>query len=90
MYDSPCPNAKAAKALVSLAQMSVVEIHSWNGVTPDLTHPDRVIFDLDPDLVVPWSAMLEAAMLVKVVLDKIGLRSFVKTSGGKGFVSSCL
>ncbi len=29
--------------------------------------------------------MLEAAQLVKVVLDEIGLRSFLKTSGGKGF-----
>ncbi|MDR5832497.1 DNA ligase D [Caballeronia sp. LP006] len=77
--------ANTPEALVGLAQMSVVEIHSWNGVAPDLTHPDRVIFDLDPDPALPWSAMLEAATLVKVVLDEIGLRSFVKTSGGKGF-----
>jgi len=38
-----------AESLVGLAQMSVVELHSWNAVAPDLTHPDRVIFDLDPD-----------------------------------------
>ncbi|WP_086961567.1 DNA ligase D [Caballeronia sp. INML2] len=77
--------ANTADALVGLAQMSVVEIHSWNGVAPDLEHPDRVIFDLDPDPALPWSAMLEAASLVKVVLDELGLRSFAKTSGGKGF-----
>jgi bifunctional non-homologous end joining protein LigD len=65
--------------------MSVVEIHSWNGAAPDLAHPDRVIFDLDPDPALPWSAMLEAAALVKLVLDELGLRSFAKTSGGKGF-----
>ncbi|APA84092.2 DNA ligase D [Paraburkholderia sprentiae WSM5005] len=82
---APLLVANTAEALVGLAQMSVVEIHSWNGVAPDLAHPDRVIFDLDPDPALPWSAMLEAAMLVKVVLDEIGLRSFVKTSGGKGF-----
>ncbi|NVH73716.1 DNA ligase D [Paraburkholderia sp. JPY432] len=82
---APLLVANTAEALVGLAQMSVVEIHSWNGVAPDLAHPDRVIFDLDPDPVLPWSAMLEAAMLVRVVLDEIGLRSFVKTSGGKGF-----
>jgi bifunctional non-homologous end joining protein LigD len=64
--------------------MSVVEIHTWNAVAPDLEHPDRIIFDLDPDPALPWTAMLEAAELVKVVLDEIGLRSFPKTSGGKG------
>lgn len=77
--------ANSAEALVGLAQMSVVELHSWNAVAPDLEHPDRVIFDLDPDPALPWSAMLEAASLLKVVLDELGLRSFPKTSGGKGF-----
>ncbi|WP_321797592.1 non-homologous end-joining DNA ligase [Caballeronia sp. J97] len=77
--------ANTADALVGLAQMSVVEIHSWNGVAPDPAHPDRVISDLDPDPALPWTVMLEAASLVKVVLDELGLRSFAKTSGGKGF-----
>ncbi len=77
--------ANTAEALVGLAQMSVVELHTWNAVAPDLAHPDRVIFDLDPDPALPWSVMLEAAELVKVVLDELGLRSFPKTSGGKGF-----
>jgi bifunctional non-homologous end joining protein LigD len=71
--------------LVGLAQMSVVELHSWNAVAPDLEHPDRVVFDLDPDPALPWSTMVEAASLVKVVLDELGLTSFPKTSGGKGF-----
>jgi bifunctional non-homologous end joining protein LigD len=44
-----------------------------------------VIFDLDPDPALHWDAMLEAAALVKTVLDELGLRSFAKTSGGKGF-----
>lgn len=77
--------ANNAESLVGLAQMSVVELHSWNAVAPDLTHPDRVIFDLDPDPLLPWSAMLDAASLTKLVLDEIGLKSFAKTSGGKGF-----
>jgi len=77
--------ANSAEALVGLAQMSVVELHTWNAVAPDLAHPDRVIFDLDPDPALPWSVMLEAVELLKVVLDELGLRSFPKTSGGKGF-----
>ncbi|MEX3788113.1 DNA ligase D [Paraburkholderia sp. BR14374] len=77
--------ANKPEALIGLAQMGVVELHCWNAAAPDLEHPDRIIFDLDPDPNLPWSAMLEAAELLKVVLDEIGLRSFPKTSGGKGF-----
>ncbi|MDP9651072.1 DNA ligase D [Paraburkholderia caledonica] len=77
--------ANSEEALVGLARMSVVEIHTWNAAAPDLEHPDRIIFDLDPDPALPWPAMLEAASLMKVALDEIGLRSFPKTSGGEGF-----
>lgn len=76
--------ANTQRALVGLAQMSVLELHTWNASAPDLQHPDRVIFDLDPDPALPWSVMIEAAMLLKVVLDELGLVSFPKTSGGKG------
>lgn len=81
---TPLMVANNKKALVGLAQMGVLELHTWNAVAPDLEHPDRVIFDLDPDPALPWNAMNEAAMLVKVVLDELGLTSFPKTSGGKG------
>ncbi|RQR65663.1 DNA ligase D [Burkholderia sp. Bp9125] len=76
--------ANTRQALVGLAQMGVIELHAWNAVAPDLAHPDCVIFDLDPDPALPWSAMREAAMFLKVVLDELGLVSFPKTSGGKG------
>ena len=52
---------------------------------PDLDHPDRFILDLDPDPELPWQMMVDAATLSKVLLDEIGLESFIKTSGGKGF-----
>lgn len=72
------------EALVGAAQMGVIELHTWNASQPDLAHPDRVVFDLDPDPTLPWSAMIEAAQLTKVVLDELGLKSWPKTSGGKG------
>ncbi|WP_321935205.1 DNA ligase D [Paraburkholderia sp. J8-2] len=81
---APLMLANTSRALVGLAQMGVIELHSWNASAPDLEHPDRVIFDLDPDPALPWSRMLEAAQMMKVVLDELTLRSFVKTSGGKG------
>jgi bifunctional non-homologous end joining protein LigD len=65
--------------------MNVVELHSWNAVQPDLEHPDRFVLDLDPDPKLSWRMMTEAAQLAKVLLDEIGLKSFVKTSGGKGY-----
>jgi bifunctional non-homologous end joining protein LigD len=73
------------EALIGLAQMNVVELHSWNAVQPDLEHPDRFVLDLDPDPNLSWRMMTEAVELAKVLLDEIGLKCFVKTSGGKGY-----
>ena len=46
--------------------------------------PDRMTFDLDPGDGVAWAAMQQAAELMRVFLEQLGLRSFCKTSGGKG------
>jgi|LNAP01.1.fsa_nt_gb bifunctional non-homologous end joining protein LigD len=72
------------KALLSAVQMSAIEIHAWNATTADLSRPDRFILDLDPDPALPWVRMIEATNLVCVVLQELGLVSFLKTSGGKG------
>ncbi|HEX6707313.1 MAG TPA: DNA ligase D [Albitalea sp.] len=71
-------------ALVSAAQMNVVEFHTWNAKTSAIEKPDRMTFDLDPGEGVAWSAMQEAASLTRTLLDELGLVSFLKTSGGKG------
>src|SRR5262249_30899842 len=70
--------------LISLVQSGTVEIHPWGSRADDLERPDRLIFDLDPGEDVPWSAVLEAARDLRAELQRIGLESFVKTSGGKG------
>jgi bifunctional non-homologous end joining protein LigD len=75
----------AHEALVGLAQMNVIELHTWNAVQPNLEHPDRFVLDLDPDPSLSWQMMTEAAELAKVLLDEVGLKSFIKTSGGKGY-----
>jgi bifunctional non-homologous end joining protein LigD len=72
------------EGLVSLIQMGVVEIHTWNAQAERLETPDRVILDLDPGPGVPWRAVVAAARLVRATLEGSGLRSFVKTTGGKG------
>ncbi|MBW8832691.1 MAG: DNA ligase D, partial [Burkholderiales bacterium] len=75
---------QSREALVAAAQMNVVEFHTWNSTTRRIDQPDRVIFDLDPGEGVPWTQMLEAATLMNALLEELGLRSWLKTSGGKG------
>src|SRR6185295_18850661 len=70
--------------LVALTQMSILEIHTWNSVADHLEQPDRVVFDLDPAEGLPWKRVVEGALLVRAELEAVGLRSFVKTTGGKG------
>jgi bifunctional non-homologous end joining protein LigD len=70
--------------LVSLAQVGALEIHAWGSRADKLERPDRLIFDLDPDTAVPWSRVVESARQVHEFLGELGLKSFVKTTGGKG------
>ena len=72
------------EALIGAVQMSAMELHTWNAVAKDLERPDRFILDLDPDPALPWKTMVEATQLTLAVLDELGLKSFLKTSGGKG------
>jgi bifunctional non-homologous end joining protein LigD len=72
------------EALIGAVQMSTIELHTWNAVSQDLERPDRFILDLDPDPALPWKSMVEAVQLTLAVLDELGLKSFLKTSGGKG------
>jgi bifunctional non-homologous end joining protein LigD len=79
LFEVPTPDA-----IMSAAQMNVVEFHTWNAVKSAIDTPDRVLFDLDPGEGVKWPAVVEAAQLVRVLLQEIGLQSWLKTSGGKG------
>jgi bifunctional non-homologous end joining protein LigD len=73
-----------ADALVGAAQLNVIEFHTWNSRARSIDKPDRMIFDLDPGEGVTWQAVQEAALLTRTLLAELGLRSWLKTSGGKG------
>ena len=74
----------SAKALVAAAQMNVVEFHTWNSVKQKVDKPDRMIFDLDPGEGVAFGQVREGAQLMRALLEELGLKCWVKTSGGKG------
>ncbi len=76
--------ANTTAAVVALAQLGVLELHTWGSKQDRLDRPDRMILDLDPAPDVPWKEVIEAARLIKALLDELKLRSFIKTTGGKG------
>jgi bifunctional non-homologous end joining protein LigD len=76
--------ADTIEAVVSLVQMDVLEIHTWNTCVDRVELPNRVVFDLDPGAQVPWKSVIDGARLVRRMLKDVGLESFPKTTGGKG------
>jgi len=70
--------------LISLVQMSVLELHPWPAVEDRLDRPDQLVFDLDPGEGTNWKTVVEAAGDVRGLLRELDLQSFVRTSGGKG------
>jgi bifunctional non-homologous end joining protein LigD len=78
------PYIEDLPGLVGLVQMGVLEIHPWGSRVDKLELPDRVTMDLDPDEDLPWARVTEAAIDVRDALAGIGLKSFAKTTGGKG------
>ena len=76
--------ADSLPAVVALVQMGVLELHTWGAKRDLLDRPDRIIFDLDPDPSVHWKSVVEAAQLVRTLLNELDLECFLKTTGGKG------
>jgi bifunctional non-homologous end joining protein LigD len=82
--DEPMLAIDDLAGLLELVQASVLEIHPWGSKADRPELPDRVIIDLDPGDDVPWEQVIEAAVEVKDRIAALGLKSFVKTTGGKG------
>jgi bifunctional non-homologous end joining protein LigD len=73
-----------AKGLLTLVQMGTIEIHGWGSRIKPLEKPDRMVFDLDPDVGLDFGDVRSAAKHLKALLADIGLVSFPMTTGGKG------
>jgi bifunctional non-homologous end joining protein LigD len=64
--------------------MSAIELHPWGAGEGDPTHPDWLVFDLDPGEGVAFSKVIQAAHEVRDRLKRLGLLSCCRTTGGKG------
>jgi bifunctional non-homologous end joining protein LigD len=79
------PIANDVRSLLWLANQNSITIHVWPSRTPNLYHPDICIFDLDPSQEDDLDTLRAAALRLRDLLDVLGLRSWIKTSGSKGF-----
>ncbi|GAA3896827.1 DNA ligase D [Sphingomonas limnosediminicola] len=72
------------KGLLACVQMGTVEFHGWGSKVDKIEYPDRLVFDLDPDVGLDFAKVKEAALRLKALLGDLGLKTFPLLSGGKG------
>jgi bifunctional non-homologous end joining protein LigD len=78
------PIVTDTRSLLWITNQNCITPHVWTSRAPDLYQPDICVFDLDPS-VDDLGGLRAAALLLRDVLDELGLPSWVKTSGSKGF-----
>ena len=79
------PVVTDAAGLAWIANLGCIELHTWHARVTDVERPDYLLIDLDPTEGNPWELVPEIALMVKEVMDELGLVSFPKTSGATGF-----
>jgi bifunctional non-homologous end joining protein LigD len=78
------PIVSDTRSLLWLANQNSITPHVWTARIPDLWRPDICVFDLDPSQEEP-RILIAAAIALRELLSELGLESWVKTSGSKGF-----
>lgn len=73
-----------ARSLLWVTNQNTITQHVWISRIPDLYHPDICVFDLDPSKDDP-AAVRQAALGLRDLLTELGITSWIKTTGGKGF-----
>jgi len=78
------PIANDERSLLWLANQNSITIHVWPSRAPKLYNPDVCVFDLDPSKD-DNEVLCQAAIQLRDLLTELGLPSWIKTSGSKGF-----
>jgi bifunctional non-homologous end joining protein LigD len=78
------PLVQDTRSLLWIVNQNTVTPHVWTSRVPHLDQPDLCVFDLDPS-VEDHGVLRRAALALRDLLDEIGLQSWVKTSGSKGY-----
>jgi bifunctional non-homologous end joining protein LigD len=73
-----------AAALAWVANLNCIELHTWASRVPAIEQPDYLLIDLDPTTDGQWPFVRDIALVVREVMDELGLRSYPKTSGATG------
>lgn len=79
------PLVTSKRSLLWLANQNCITPHVWTSRSPNLYHPDICVFDLDPSKENELEILWTAALALRDLLKELGLPSWVKTSGSKGF-----
>lgn len=76
---------KNGNGLLQEVQMNSYEFHIWGSLQNKIKKPDILVFDLDPDEGLSLKKVRDGVRDLKNILDSLGLKSYLKTSGGKGY-----
>ncbi|MCL1914549.1 MAG: DNA ligase D [Eubacteriaceae bacterium] len=75
----------SVKGIITEAQMGTIEFHIWASKVESINEPDLMVFDFDPGEGVTLKDLRRGALDLKEILDQLYLKSYVKTSGSKGY-----
>jgi bifunctional non-homologous end joining protein LigD len=75
-------NNKAA--LEWVINLGCIELHTWHSRVPEIEQPDYLLIDLDPSKDGQWPHVRQIALVVREVMDELGLAAYPKTSGATG------
>jgi bifunctional non-homologous end joining protein LigD len=71
-------------ALEWVVNLGCIELHTWHSRQPEIEKPDYLLIDLDPSRDGQWPYVLQIALVVREVMDELGLAAYPKTSGATG------
>jgi DNA ligase D len=78
------PVCQDAASIAWIVNLGCIDLHTWHSRVADVERPDYLLIDLDPSDGNPWSSVQRIAVVVREVMDELGLTSFPKTSGATG------